>query len=283
MAKIISFINMKGGVGKTTLAVNVAYALAYFNKKRVLLVDVDPQFNSTQYLITPEDYLKYVEDDQRLTVFDVFQGVPLFMPTTVGQGRKEVRPAPTLENTTIHIFEGNDGKLDLLPSALELMTLEYSDRGTENMLDVFLHSVESAYDIIILDCPPTTSIFTVSAYIASQAFLIPVIPDYLSSVGLSLIDSAVAYYKLRFRKSVKLLGVVFNAVNSSYTLDKDVMQSIKASGRPVFKNYLRRSTRIAKAVRAHQPIFLYHESKEDHGADIRKLTEELIEKLGDGD
>lgn len=285
MTKVISFINMKGGVGKTTLSVNVAYALAYFYKKKVLIVDVDPQFNTTQYLVTPQDYLKYIEDDNNLTVFDIFRGGPLTLPTTVGQGRKEVRPAPTLKNTTIPIYSGgvSGGKLDLIPSALDLMTLESSERGTENLLAGFLNSVKDAYDSIILDCPPTTSIFTISAYIASDAFLVPVVPDYLSSVGLSLIDSAIAHYERRFSKSVKLLGVVYNSVNRSYTLDRDVMRQVKESGRPVFENYIRRSTNIAKAVRAHQPIFLYPQSKDEHGPDIRKLTEELVEKLGEGD
>jgi chromosome partitioning protein len=269
---------MKGGVGKTTLAVNVAYALAYFYGKQTLLVDVDPQFNATQYLIRPKEYMEYIEDDGHLTVFDIFRGAPLKMPTTVGQGRKEVRPAPTLKNTTIPIYD-EGGKLELIPSALDLMTLESSERGTENMLSHFLHSVGKAYDFIVLDCPPTTSFFTISAYIASDAFLIPVIPDYLSSVGLSLIDTAIAYYEHRFSKSVMLLGVVFNAVNSYYTLDRDVMKRVRDSGRPVFDNYLRRSTSIAKAVRAHLPIFLYPESKEKHGSDIRKITKELMDKI----
>lgn len=280
MTKVISFINMKGGVGKTTLAVNIAYALAYFFRKKVLLVDVDPQFNTTQYLVTPKNYMKYIEDDSNLTVFDIFRTGPLTMPTTVGQGRKEVRPAPTLKNTTIPIYN-DGGKLDLIPSALDLMTLESSARGTENLLARFLHSTKSAYDNIILDCPPTTSIFTVSAYIASDAFVTPVKPDYLSSVGLSLIDSAIAHYEDRFSKSINLLGVVFNAVNRSYTLDRDVMRQVRESGRPVFGTYLRRSTNIAKAVRAHQPIFIYPQSKEVHGPDIRKLTEELLEKLAE--
>lgn len=282
MTKVISFINMKGGVGKTTLSVNVAYALAYFFDKKVLIVDVDPQFNTTQYLVTPQDYIKYIEDDTRLTVFDIFRTGPLTMPTTVGQGRKEVRPAATLKNTTIPIYHDR-GKLDLIPSALELMMLESSTRGTENRLAGFLHSTKNAYDNIILDCPPTTSIFTISAYIASDAFVTPVKPDYLSSVGLALIDSAIVQYQQDFSKSVTLLGVIFNAVNRSYTLDRDIMRQVKDSGRPVFRNYLRRSTNIAKAVRAHQPIFLYSQSKEEHGPDIRKIAEELLEKLAEGD
>jgi len=277
LTKVISFINMKGGVGKTTLAVNLAYAMAYFHEKRVLIVDVDPQFNATQYLVDPKSYLKYIEDDSKLTVFDIFRGGPLTMPTTVGQGRKEVRPAPTLKNTTIQIYD-HGGKLDLIPSALDLMTLESSERGTENLLAGFLKSIGKAYDSIILDCPPTTSFFTISAYIASDAFITPVKPDYLSSVGLSLIDSATAHYEQRFAKKVKLLGAIFNAVNITYTLDREIMRQVRESGRPVFRNYLRRSTNIAKAVRSHEPIFLYSLTRREHGPDIRKLTEELIKR-----
>lgn len=282
MSRIISFINMKGGVGKTTLAVNVAYALAYYHQEKVLLVDVDPQFNTTQYLVFPEDYVAYLKDENKLTVFDIFRGGPLMMPSTVGRGFKEIRPAPTLKNTTISIYN-EEGKLDLIPSALELMTLEASDRGTENLLARFLKSIRGAYDYIILDCPPTTSIFTVSAFIASDSFITPVKPDYLSSVGLSLIDSATSHYEQRFSKSVRMLGVIFNAVNRRYRLDREVMRQVKKSGRPVFNNYIRRSTTIAKAVREHEPIFLYSESKEEHGPDLRRLTEEFLDKLDEGE
>lgn len=282
MMKIISFINMKGGVGKTTLAVNVAYALAHSFKKQVLIVDIDPQFNTTQYLLFPKAYMEYIQDDSNLTVYDVFRGGPLTLPTTVGQGKREVRPAPTLKNTTIPIYDAS-GKLDLVPSTLDLMTLESSERGTENMLSGFLHSAGNAYDLVILDCPPTTSFFTISAYIASDAFLVPVVPDYLSSVGLSLIDSAIDLYSKRFSKKVDLLGIVFNAVNRHFNLDKEVMSQIKQSGRPVFENYLRRSTEIAKAVKAHQPIFLFSESKQKHGPDVINIAQELLVKLGEGD
>lgn len=276
---VISFINMKGGVGKTTLSVNVAYALAYFYEKKVLLIDIDPQFNTTQYLIPPKDYIAYISDEKKLTIYDVFHGASLMMPTTVSRGQKEVRPAPTLANTTVSIFNGNNGKLDLIPSTLDLMMLEYSDRGTENMLAGFLNSTKKAYDYIILDCPPTTSIFTASAYIASDAFLVPVVPDYLSSVGLSLIDSVIANYKNRFQKNVAMLGVVFNAVNKTYRLDNDIMQKIRESGRPVFDSYLRRSTKIARAVEKHQPLFLFEETKDDHGPDVIELARELIRKM----
>lgn len=281
LPKIVSFINMKGGVGKTTLAVNVAYALSYFHHKKVLIVDVDPQFNTTQYLVTPKDYVDYLKDEKNLTIFDIFRGGHLKMPTTVGRGIREIRPAPKLSNTTISIYK-NGGKLDLIPSALELMTIESSERGTENLLSSFLKSIEDAYDHIILDCPPTTSLFTISAYIASDAFITPVKPDYLSSVGLSLIDSATSHYQIRFSKSVKLLGVIFNAVNKSYRLDREVMRQVKNSGRPVFDNYIRRSTTIARAVRQHEPIFLFSESRREHGPDVRRLTEEIMTKLAEG-
>ena len=85
---VISFLNMKGGVGKTTLAVNVAYGLAFFKDKDVLLVDVDPQFNATQYLVSGPTYVSYTDDENNLTITDVFRSTQLTFPTTTGSGKK---------------------------------------------------------------------------------------------------------------------------------------------------------------------------------------------------
>ncbi|MBW1728198.1 MAG: ParA family protein [Deltaproteobacteria bacterium] len=278
---MISFLNMKGGVGKTTLAVNVAYGLSYFNDKDVLLVDVDPQFNATQYLVAGQHYLDYIEDEENLTITDIFRSNPLTFPTTTGAGKKEARPKPTLENSTIKINSWRDGpgKLDLIPSNLGLMTVETSDRGAENRLARFLDQIKEAYDFIIIDCPPTISIYTCSAFLASDFIVTPVKPDYLSSIGLPLLDSVITKYERDYNKKIIKLGVIFNMVNTRHILDRRVMQEIRVSGRPYFTNYLRNSTTIARAVRARQPIYRYKDSKRKHGPDINNICNEMIQKM----
>ena len=135
--QIISFINMKGGVGKTTLAVNVAYGLAFLHPKRVLLVDGDPQFNATQYLLEDDVYLQHTEDSKKGTLADIFvPRQPGAVNTLKGQAKEINRAKMSLSQCTCVIFDGGPGKgkLDLLPSSLKLMYAEDSRRGTETKL-----------------------------------------------------------------------------------------------------------------------------------------------------
>lgn len=285
MVKVVSFINMKGGVGKTTLAVNIAYCLSWIFEKSVLLVDIDPQFNATQYLVSAPHYVKYIEDEEKCTIMDIFREKPLRLPKTASKGDKIARPEPTLENSTINIVYSLDGsfrpRLDLIPSNLELMVLEISERGTEYRLARFLEKVKGRYDYVLIDCPPTTSIYTKAAFLASDALLIPVKTDHLSSIGLPLLDSVIEKYEHDYAHKVEKLGIVFNMVNKAYNLDKKIMRDIKNSGRPVFENNVRRSTTIARAVENRQAIFRFRDSKISHGPDIINITKEFLVKLGD--
>jgi chromosome partitioning protein len=140
--QIISFMNMKGGVGKTTLAVNVAYGLAYHHKKTVLIVDGDPQFNATQYLLGSDAYLKHLQDDKKGTLRDIFvPRRPGPVKTVVGASKPINKAKMALAACTCSIFNGgaNHGKLDLIPSTLQLMDIETSRRGTEQKLKTYLH------------------------------------------------------------------------------------------------------------------------------------------------
>ncbi len=184
-------MNMKGGVGKTTLAVNVAYALAYFHQKNVLLVDSDPQFNATQSLMSDRAYMAHLNDASKGTLRDIFlPRRPGAVNTVTGAARGINKAKMSLASCTCPIYSpgANRGKLDLLPSALHLIEIDTSRRGTERKLKAYLREKATGYDYVIIDCPPTISIFTMAAILASDKYLVPIKPDPLSIVGLPLLE-----------------------------------------------------------------------------------------------
>ena len=191
MTQTISFINMKGGVGKTTLAVNVAHGLASLHKKKVLIVDADPQFNATQYLIEDDQYLEHIEDKKKATLREIFvPRRPGPINTVRGVSKHVNKTKVPLKACTINVFDGGEdrGKLDLIPSTLSLIDLETSQRLTETRLKGYLKDKASGYDYVLIDCPPTISIFTQAAILASDSYLVPIKPDPLSVIGLPLLE-----------------------------------------------------------------------------------------------
>ncbi|RKY95945.1 MAG: hypothetical protein DRQ03_08085, partial [Candidatus Hydrothermota bacterium] len=162
---------------------------------------------------------------------------------------------------------------------LRLMKIQESERGEEFKLQRFLDKIKGAYDFIFIDCPPTMSIFTLSAYLASDAYLIPVKPDYLSSIGLPLLERGIKDYEERFAKRIKQIGIIFTMVDIRTTLMKDTMNTLKAStNRVVFDNYLRHSTKIARAVKQNKVLFNYSESK-PYGKEIINIADEFLDKV----
>ncbi|MCA1619210.1 MAG: AAA family ATPase [Acidobacteria bacterium] len=206
MAKIVSLINMKGGVGKSTLTVNLAWHFAAYRNwlKKVLVVDLDPQFNASQYLLGVEGY-KQIIDEGRPTVWDIFEAHTKIPGAKV----RTVDPKDTVKNVTT--IQGG-GRLDLIPSRLELaLTLKTS--GTkERLLEPALKKLDGKYDLILIDCAPTESILSTAAYLSSDYILVPVKPDYLSTIGLPLLINSIEEFKQEYPTyKVDLAGIIFNA------------------------------------------------------------------------
>jgi chromosome partitioning protein len=278
--QVISFINMKGGVGKTTLAVNVAYGLAYHHQKKVLIVDGDPQFNATQYLVEDDEYLAHLQDKKKGTLHDIF--VPRrsgTVHTVPGSAKSVNKKGMALSACTFQVFDGGHGrgKLDLIPSTLQLMDIETSKRGTENKLKLYLREKASEYDYVIIDCPPTISIFTQAAILASHKYLVPVKPDPLSVIGLPLLERWLEDYTEDQGAEIKPIGLVYTLVRGATPRRmREVMQELRRKRTDgVFTNHLSEATDVAESVENHQPIFLYNRNGKTAG-EILAITQEFL-------
>jgi chromosome partitioning protein len=275
-------MNMKGGVGKTTLAVNIGYALAEVHEKTVLVVDADPQFNATQYLLQDDAYLRHIRDRRKGTLRDIFvPRRPGHVRTVPGSARTIDRTGMSLSDCTCLIFNRRPGKgrLDLVPSMLELMDIEMSPRGTETKLKNYLQEKAGHFDYVIIDCPPTISIFTQAAVLASDRYLVPIKPDPLSVIGLPLLERWLADYTRDAGLTIDSIGLVFTLVRGPTPRRmRDVIADLKRQRKTqVFEDYLSESTVVAESVEAHQPVFRY-KPRAKTSRQIIRITEEFLER-----
>ncbi len=190
MTVTVSLINMKGGVGKTTLAFNLAWFSAWQANLRVLAVDLDPQANLSQYFMGAEKYLEYLNADKS-TVVDIFEQ---FSAPRLQKG------APTLldpKKVIHHLRKWDDGSLlDLIPSRLELSWTLKNPTEKAHLLPQFLAKISENYDLILIDCAPTESILTTAAYRSSRYVAVPVKPEFLATIGLPLLARSLEEFKL---------------------------------------------------------------------------------------
>lgn len=183
----VSFVNLKGGVGKTALTVNLAYALAEWHDYNVLVVDVDPQFNATQHLL---DEKQIVAGFTGGTIKDILDPPAPVIQT--GKPKKAAKHNP--RDALVEVTVTGGGTLHLLPSLLDLSFVNRNPQGKEGRLEQFLTKVESDFDIILLDCPPTISILSHAAFNASRYYMVPVTPDYFAPIGIPLLEEEVDYF-----------------------------------------------------------------------------------------
>jgi len=254
MAISVSLINMKGGVGKTTLAAQLAHA-ADKRDLRTLAVDLDPQANLSQALLSPEKYVKLLKD-KKPTIVQLFEQ---YFPPTEGTGS----PKPFDIHDIILKKAGywSSTTLDLIPSRLELSHTLKNPTGKERRLAKALSKVADEYDLILIDCAPTESILTEAAYHASRFALVPVKPEYLATIGLPLLARSIEEFKYENGDhEIDICGIVFNH-SSTYshgpegkTSIKQVQAEAKKNGWPVFETHVRYSGSYPKAAREGSPI-----------------------------
>lgn len=279
MTTKISLINMKGGVGKSTLTVNLAWHFAAYRNwhKKVLVVDLDPQFNASQYLLGVSDYENILKS-QKPTIWDIFE-----------QGTRTPRGKTVLPNAHAPIhqhrhFHGG-GTIDLIPSRLELAFSLKNPGQKERHLSRLLKEVEIEYDLILIDCAPTESVLTTAAYLSSDWLLVPVKPEYLSTIGLPLLVNSMQDFKVEYEnKKLELAGVVFNAASDylpEEALAKDTVRKIaKRNGWYVFQREVEYSRSYPKGAREGLPIFRTSYSRWSKVQNFELVAEELAKRVG---
>jgi chromosome partitioning protein len=278
---VISFVNMKGGVGKTTLAVNVADALNRRHDRRVLIVDIDPQFNATQCLYTGEEYLDLRKDGGQ-TIADIFTDTSKHTIDAIG-GPQEIKPPSLSEITPWSYREG----LDIIPGNLEIYKMDMGHgQGRELRLKRYLKqkTISDNYDYTIIDTPPTPSHYMNAALLASQHYLVPVKPEPLSRVGIDLLRDVVGRISENHAHEIECLGAVITMADlrtkvyfdSLKFLDNDAFWSDKK-----FQAPLPHRTAIARE-QGNQQLIL-DTNQQDAKSALVRITNELRERLGDAD
>lgn len=272
--KIISLVNMKGGVGKSTIAVNLAWCLAKKNSAKVLLIDMDPQFNATQCVMDSKAYVQYMIDG-KTTITDIFINKKVDVSSIKG---KSVTKKDSHSIELLHIADN----LYLLPGNLQLHSIEMSPgQGTELRLKNYLSSIQDQkFDYIIIDTPPTPSIWMSSSLIASDFYLIPLKPDPLSTTGIDLLTSHIDIIKDNFNLKIKCLGVVLNMVEERTQVYKSTREFLDSTlwKDQIFKNMIPRKVDIAKNQTTGGHI-LNLEKNESLKMTLSMLTSEIIERI----
>ena len=276
-ARVISLINMKGGVGKTTLAVGLAWELA--KKFNVLLVDVDPQFNATQWLSRDEDYLSWLRNPAKRTVFHVFVSEDTLGGIGGFSGKTKKKTPTTLKNAVMQVSHGGV-TLDIVPSSLELITLDAALRGTENRLNAFLEPARRKYDFVVIDCPPTASLFSLSAHIASDAYLVPIKPDPLSVLGLPLLERTIDSYTDLSGHTVSRLGLVLTMFRKTNAMRKAVRELQSQYPGEVYSASLHQTTGVAEAVESGLPLQRFHKTRNSANVPLKEIAAEFLERIG---
>ena len=279
MAVTVSLINMKGGVGKTTIASQLAHYADTGNLK-VLAVDLDPQSNLSQSVMSPRAYVKHLKDN-RPTITQVFDD---YIPA----GGVHGSPHPIDLDKVIVKKAGywKDSTLDLIPSRLELSRTLKNPTGKERRLAKALARISDRYDLILIDCAPTESILTDAAYFASRYVLVPVKPEFMATIGLPLLARSIRDFQLENEDhDIEIGGIVFNN-SSSYSKGPEGQKSIKEvkeqahiDGWHIFKNRVRYSATYPKAAREGTPLNRTSYVRGPVIEGFEKLKDEIFERL----
>ncbi len=252
MGRIIAIANQKGGVGKTTTAINLSACLAE-SRQRVLAVDFDPQGNETSGLGIEKSSIER-------TVYDLLVG------------------ECEIEECLITNVQEN---LDLLPSNVDLAGAEIELLEIENketLLKTYLEKIKNHYDFIIIDCPPSLNLLTINALTAANTVLVPIQCEYYALEGLSQVLKTVNLVKKKLNPALEMEGVVFTMYDARTNLSLELVESVKNNlNQNIYKTIIPRNVRLAEAPSHGMPINLY-DSRSAGAESYRLLAAEVISR-----
>ena len=255
MGRIIAIANQKGGVGKTTTSINLSSCIAAKGKK-VLVVDIDPQGNTTSgYGIE--------KNDLDNTIYELMLGDCSIEDCII----KDV-----IEN--ISILPSN---VNLAAAEIELIGVDTKEYILKNEIDW----VKDRYDYIIIDCPPSLSLLTVNAMTTADSVLVPIQCEYYALEGLSQLIHTVNLVKERLNPNLEMEGVVFTMYDSRTNLSAQVVENVKSHlNQKVYRTVIPRNIRLAEAPSYGQPINIY-DPKSAGAESYLALAEEVIDRKGE--
>ena len=253
MSKILAFTNQKGGVGKTTSAVNVALSLAV-SEVKTLLIDLDPQSNATTGL-------SELFGDLNGNVYDIMLN---------GDGAKSVITSTSFKHLDV-IASTND----LVGAEIELVGI----MAREYQLQKALKKIKKNYDIIIIDCPPSLGLLTINALTASDALVIPIQCEYYALEGLGQLLNTVRLVQRHLNKRLEIVGILMTMYDGRLKLSKQVVKEVNGFFKDkLFKTFIHRNVRLSEAPSFGKPALLY-DANSTGAQNYMSLTEEILQRV----
>jgi len=251
MTKIIALTNQKGGVGKTTSAVNIAASLAV-SEIKTLLIDMDPQANTTTGIA------EIIEKPAENTIYDTLVD--------------EIPIKDTISKTTFNYLDAISSTKDLVGAEIELVSVI----ARELELKKALAKVKRIYDYIIIDCPPSLGLLTLNSLTAANALIIPIQAEYYALEGLGQLLNTIRLVQQHLNKNLKIAGVLITMFDSRLNLSKQVLGEVKGYfGDKLFNTVIHRNVRLGEAPSFGKPALLY-DANSVGSQDYMTLVEEII-------
>ena len=252
MSHVFSLVNQKGGVGKTTSSVNIAVSLAVTEWK-TLLIDIDPQCNATTGI---SNLTKKIP----ASIYDVLmRGTPINKAIT----HTEFDHLDLISSTS-----------DLVGAEIELVSI----MSREYQLKTFLKKIQSSYDFIIIDCPPSLGLLTINALAASNSIIIPIQCEYYALEGLGQLLNTVRLIQKHINPNLLISGVLLTMYDSRLNLSKEVTEEVKGYFEDkLFKTVIHRNVRLGEAPSFGKPALLY-DANSTGAQNYMNLIEEILER-----
>jgi len=252
MGKVISVANQKGGVGKTTTAINLATSLAV-NEKKTLIIDVDPQANSTTG----------IGIDAKLSDKTIYEAL-------VGK----LKLSEVIRDTQVPYLKIVPSHINLVGAEIEMLNIEKREFILKNLIN----EIKIDFDYIIIDCPPSLGLLTLNSLTASDSVIIPVQCEYYALEGLGQLLNTISIVQYQLNNRLKIEGVLLTMFDSRLRLSNQVVEEVKKHfGDKVFNTIIARNVRISESPSHGMPVILYDATCVG-AQNYLELANEIIEK-----